>query len=106
MPEYPGGMQKLMQDVQINLGHARSVVGTQTSGKWFVSFTVGTDGQVRGVKVQSAPQASRFLSVVEVKASEEAVWVAVQVLQRKWKPGSQNGQPVAVNMVLPIAFNC
>lgn len=89
MPEYPGGLKILYEDLSKKLkGNP-----TGTSGKVYVEFVVEKDGSISNVKV------IRGLNHLLDEQSIEAVKSL-----KKWKPGEQNYHKVRVKMVLPINY--
>lgn len=89
MPEYPGGLKILYEDLSKKLkGNP-----TGTSGKVYVEFVVEKDGSISNVKV------IRGLNQLLDEQSIEAVKSL-----KKWKPGEQNYHKVRVKMVLPINY--
>lgn len=92
-PVYEGGMEALMKFVKKKLRYPASPRRQGIEGTVFVSFVVNGDGSVTHVKV---------LRGIHVECDEEAARVIS--LLPSWKGGKQNGNPVAVRMVLPIKF--
>ncbi|MBC5775946.1 energy transducer TonB [Pontibacter sp. KCTC 32443] len=93
MPEYEGGfdaLAKYMGRKMIYPGAARSA---GIEGTVVVSFVVSRNGAIEDVKV---------LKGLGFGTDEEAMRV-VRSMPR-WKPGKQNGTPVAVRYTLPIKF--
>jgi TonB family protein len=62
-------------------------------GKIFVKFVVQSDGEIGRIEI---------LKGIGFGCEEEAVRVLAKM--PKWKPGMQNGKPVAVYYTMPIAF--
>ena len=62
-------------------------------GKVFVTFVVGSDGQLSNIRAVRGP-------------SEDFKEEAVRVLAAspKWRPGMQNGKAVNVQYTVPINF--
>ena len=92
-PEYVGGNAELMRFIGRNVKYPASAVRANVQGKVFVQFVVGKDGQISDITV---------LKSIGFGCDEEAVRVAN--IMPAWKPGQQNGQPVAVQYTLPIQF--
>lgn len=105
MPEYPGGFNKLLDDLESTLQAPTKGQPVHDAGCWMLRFTVGTDGLVRATSV--SPSSSNRLSAnsPEGKLASQALWAAVrEVVPAPWKPGMQGGKPVAVNIVLPVVL--
>jgi TonB family protein len=62
-------------------------------GKVFVKFVVQSDGEIGRIEI---------LKGIGFGCEEEAVRVLAKM--PKWKPGMQNGKPVAVYYTMPVAF--
>jgi periplasmic protein TonB len=94
MPVYDGGMKALIKFIKENLDYPPSARRIGVDGTVFVSFVVNGDGTVsqvtvmRGIHKACDAEAARVISIMP-----------------GWKGGKQNGNPVAVRMVLPIKFN-
>ena len=93
MPEYPGGMDKLVEYLSQNIKYPQQAIEKGIEGKVFVSFIVEKDGSVSNVQVQRSLGGG---------CDEEAVRVVKAM--PKWKPGKQDGKPVRVRYNLPINF--
>lgn len=93
MPEYPGGNEAMAAFMAKTIQYPQAAKDAKTEGKVYVSFVVDKTGHVTQVK------AARSLSP-ETDAEAVRAVKAMPV----WTPGKQNGQNVAVSMVLPVAF--
>ncbi len=93
MPEFPGGMEKMMDYLSKNIKYPEEAKEKGISGRVFLSFVVEKDGAVSDVKVAKG---------IGKECDDEAVRV-VQAMP-KWKPGLQKGKPVRVSYLLPITF--
>ena len=93
MPEFPGGMGAMNIYIAKNLRYPPDAVEAKISGKVFVSFIVGKEGQITEVDVLRKLYPSLDMEAIRVVKS-----------MPKWKPGMQNGKPVKVKYNLPVAF--
>jgi len=93
MPEFPGGVEALMDFVGKNVKYPEEAKEKEISGRVFVSFVIEKDGSVSNVKV---------LRGIGGGCDEEAVRVIKAM--PKWTPGKQKGKPVRVNYQIPINF--
>ena len=93
MPEFPGGMDALMEFISTSIKYPEDAVDEGKEGRVFVSFVVEKDGSVSNIKV---------LRGVCKSIDEEASRV-VRAMP-KWKPGMKDGKPVRVSFQLPITF--
>ena len=92
-PEFPGGMQALVNYLQRTLKYPAAASRGNISGKVYVSFVVNTNGELTDVTV---------LKGIGFGCDEEAVRVVSQM--PRWKPGKQSGRAVKVRFNLPITF--
>ncbi len=93
MPEFPGGMGKLMNYLASNIKYPPLAKESGIQGRVFINFVVETDGRISKVKI---------LRGIGGGCDEEAVRV-VEAMP-KWKPGMQRGKPVRVSYNLPVKF--
>ena len=94
MPEFPGGMQALIEFLSQNIKYPEDAQKQKVEGRVLVKFVVETDGSVSNLEVAK----NAFPSL-----DAEAMRV-VQAMP-KWTPGKQRGQVVRVKFVLPINFH-
>jgi len=97
LPEYPGGWMELRREVQRQY-RMPAIPNDLESGKAkiMVEFVVDVDGNVVEAQVQKG-----FDGIPG--ANEEALRV-MNNLKKKFTPGTQEGQPVRVRYILPIAL--
>lgn len=93
MPEFPGGMGKLMAFLANNIKYPSFAKETNIQGRVFINFVVEPDGSISNVKV---------LRGIGGGCDEEAVRVVESM--PNWKPGMQRGKPVRVSYNLPVKF--
>ena len=93
MPEFPGGMEALMQFLMENVRYPESASKEGKQGRVLVQFIVESDGSISNAKVVK-------------KVSDDLDSEAIRVVgaMPKWKPGMQKGKPVRVKFTLPITF--
>ena len=94
MPQYEGGLEAMMKFIQKKIRYPRAPRVMGIEGTVFIRFVINSDGSVSGVEV---------IKGVHPDYDKEAMRVIS--MMPSWRSGSQNGQPVAVRMVLPIKFN-
>jgi len=93
MPEFPGGMEAMMEFVATNIKYPQDAIDENIEGRMMVSFVVEKDGLVSNVKM---------LRGVCKSIDEEAMRV-VRGMPR-WKPGMKDGKPARVAYQIPIVF--
>ena len=94
LPEFPGGGKEAMTAwISQNLKYPAEAVKVKITGKVYVDFMVSTTGKVKNVQV-STP--------VHPLLDAEAKRVISSMPD--WKPGSQAGKPVDVQIMVPVEF--
>ena len=93
MPEYPGGMEGLMNYMIESIKYPETAEKDGLEGKVFVQFVIGPDGKIGQIEVVKS---------VRDDLDSEAVRVISEMAD--WTPGKQDGKNVSVQMVLPIAY--
>ena len=93
MPSFPGGQRALDAFLNKNLKYSKSAIKNKRSERVNIEFVVNTDGSLSyiGIKKSANPQ-------LDTEA------MRVVNMMPKWKPGTIQGQPVAVYYVQPIIF--
>ena len=92
-PEFPGGMDALMQYLQKNIRYPSRAQENNIQGRAVLKFVVGKDGSVSGVTVVKS---------LDPDCDKEAVRVISSM--PKWKPGKQSGKPVNCYFTCPVMF--
>ena len=93
MPEYPGGMQAMIEFLQTNMKYPEDAAKQKVEGRVMVQFVVETDGSVSDVHVAK-----------QVFPSLDAEAIRVVQAMPKWMPGKEKGKVVRVKYNLPIVF--
>jgi TonB family protein len=93
MPEFKGGQKKMFEYLGENLKYPAAAKAKGISGKVYLNFVVGNNGEIRNVRV---------LRGVHPLLDAEAIRV-VSAMQ-KWSAGMQRGKTVNVSYNLPINF--
>lgn len=94
-PEFPGGMDALLQWLGTHVEYPEEARSQGLEGKVYVTFVVERDGSISNVRVISPKETLAPLN-------EEAVRVVKSM--PRWKPGKQRGKRVRVQFNLPIQF--
>jgi len=95
LPEFPGGGADAMKDwLAHNIKYPEEAMKAKISGIVNVTFVVDKAGKVKNVKV---------IKSLHPFLDEEAVRVVRSMPD--WKPGTQAGKPVDVQMVVPLTFS-
>jgi len=92
-PVFPGGMSAFTKFLSKNIRYPSEMGSRGLQGKVFITFIVGTDGQLSDIRAVRGP-------------SEDFKEEAVRVLSNspRWIPGFQNGRKVKVQYTVPINF--
>jgi protein TonB len=93
MPEFPGGMEALMQFMGQNMKYPKDAQKRKKQGRVLVTFVVEKDGSV-----------SNAVVVKSVWPSLDAEALRVVRAMPKWAPGKQNGKVVRVKFTMPFNF--
>lgn len=95
MPEFPGGAMEMMKFIQANIVYPQSAKKANISGKCWLKFTITAEGRIGSIELLRGVAGCHECDV-------EAIRVVMSM--PRWKPGKQNGNPVAVFFNLPINF--
>lgn len=93
MPEYPGGMQAMIEFLQANMKYPEDAAKQKVEGRVMVQFVVETDGSISDVHVAK-----------QVFPSLDAEAIRVVQAMPRWTPGKDKGKVVRVKYNLPIVF--
>lgn len=93
MPEYPGGMDSLMNYLRQNTIYPNDAQKKGISGRVYVQFVIDTDGSLQKIKV-----------IRGVYPSLDAEAIRVIRNMPPWIPGKHDGEKVKVQMSVPINF--
>jgi len=93
MPQYPGGESAMYAFLGKNVKYPAMAREGGIQGKVYVEFTIKKDGSVADVSIKKG---------IGGGCDEEVIRVVK--LFPKWIPGTQNGKPVNVKMMLPFNF--
>ena len=93
MPEYPGGDDELLQDINRSIKYPVDARDEGVTGRVFVQFIVDREGNVKDVKI-----------AMGIRADIDSV--AVQAIRnlKQWTPGEHDGKKVQVQFTIPISF--
>lgn len=94
MPEFPGGIEALLNYLQKNIKYPSHARDKNVQGRVYINFIVGKKGKIL------FPYVARGIGG---GCDEEALRVIRNMPH--WKPGKQNGKPVAVRFNLPVKFS-
>jgi len=94
MPEFPGGLEAMIQWIGQRVKYPEQAKKDGITGMVMVSFTVDKTGKVIDVKVERS--AHPLLDAEAVRVIGE---------MPNWKPGSQKGKKVDVRMTVPVKFS-
>lgn len=92
-PQFPGGAKGLNQFFQQNLKYPEAAGVKQISGHVVMTFTVEADGHLTNPSV---------VQPLSPECDTEALRVLGQM--PAWKPATRKGQPIPIQVRLPIPF--
>ena len=93
MPEFPGGMAKLMKYFSDNVRYPVVAAENGIQGRVICQFTVWKDGTIRDIVVVRG---------VDKALDREAVHLIENM--PNWKPGKQRGKAVSCKYTVPVSF--
>ena len=95
MPEYQGGVREFMMYLGRNTKYPQRAKEAGLMGRCYLKFVVLQNGKITNVELLSG-----------VPGCRECDIEALRVIRTmpKWKPGSQNGIPVPVEINMPFNF--
>ena len=93
MPQFPGGMQALMEYLSQNIKYPKEAMEAEKQGRVLVQFIVAKDGSVKAAQVLN-----------HVYDALDAEALRVVNAMPNWLPGRQNGKVVNVKYTVPISF--
>lgn len=93
MPEYPGGMQAMLDYLSANIKYPADALKQKIEGRVIASFVVETDGSVSDIKLHK-----------KVFPSLDSEAVRVIEGMPRWIPGKQKGKTVRVKYTIPVNF--
>jgi TonB family protein len=93
MPSFPGGLDALNKYLSLNTIYPQKPHDKQISGKVSVKFIVDKSGKIRDVTIIKSVDK-------ELDAEAKRVIKSMPI----WVPGKLKGEPVNVQMMLPINF--
>jgi len=93
MPEYPGGMQGLVEFMVQNLKYPEAAKEAGVQGTVMVTFHVEKNGSVSNARIAKGIASS---------CDNEALRIVNQM--EKWTPGKKDGKDVITKLTLPVKF--
>lgn len=94
MPEFIGGATDFNSFVAKNMVYPETALEMGVEGSVYLGFIVNKDSSISDIKM---------LKTVHESLAKEAIKV-LQLTDKMWKPGKQNGNLVRVEMRVPIKF--
>ena len=99
MPEFPGGVPKLMEFIRQNIQYPQAAKQSKLEGTVIMQVVIDNDGTV------TQPRILRSVNPVlsaDAALCEEALRIVS--IMPKWKPGRQHGVNLKVKYTFPIKF--
>ncbi|MFH0894798.1 MAG: M56 family metallopeptidase, partial [Bacteroidota bacterium] len=93
MPEYPGGPEAMSAFMLKNIVYPKKAKENNITGKVMIDFVVDKTGKVKDVTVKKS---------VDPELDAEALRVIK--MMPNWKPGKKDGQPIDIQLTLPVSF--
>ena len=92
-PQFPGGLQALLDYLHDNIKYPESCRRDSIQGRVIISFVVEKDGSINSAEI-----------VKGVHEQLDAEALRVIDAMPKWKPGKQCGKTVRVKYAIPVNF--
>ena len=92
-PQFPGGLQALLDYLHDNIKYPESCRRDSIQGRVIISFVVENDGSINSAEI-----------VKGVHEQLDAEALRVIDAMPKWKPGKQRGKTVRVKYAIPVNF--
>lgn len=92
-PQFPGGLQALLDYLHDNIKYPESCHRDSIQGRVIISFVVEKDGSINSAEI-----------VKGVHEQLDAEALRVIDAMPKWKPGKQRGKTVRVKYAIPVNF--
>jgi hypothetical protein len=93
LPEFPGGANALNAWITKNKRDLSAGIKEKIDGEVYVTFIVTSKGKISTPIIKKSLHPMLDLEAMRLVSS-----------MPDWKPGSQNGKPVPVQMMVPVAF--
>lgn len=93
MPQFPGGEDAMYEFIRHNIQYPNPALVNGISGRVMISFVIMPDGSIDMTHIEKG---------IGFGCDDEALRVIKEM--PNWIPGSQNGNKVAVRLLLPINF--
>ena len=93
LPEFPGGANALNAWITKNKRDLGAGINEKIDGEVYVTFIVTSKGKISTPIVKKSLHPLLDLEAMRLVSG-----------MPDWKPGSQNGKPVPVQMMVPVAF--
>lgn len=92
-PEFPGGLDGLLNFLAKNVNYSRNAVRKGIQGRVVTNFIINKDGSISDI-------------IVTEGVNKELDAEAIRVISKmpNWKPGKNEGKIVRVNFTLPVTF--
>jgi TonB family protein len=93
MPQFPGGIGKMMEYLAVNLRYPKEAEEKGLQGRVIANFVIEPDGSITNAKV-----------VKPLDPALDAEALRLVNAMPKWTPGKQGGVPMRVKYTIPITF--
>jgi len=94
MPQFPGGVEKMMLYLKTNLQYPQTAKQNGLEGKVIIKFVIDVDGSIKDPVI--------LKDGIGGGCGDEAIRLVKSM--PKWKPGEQRGKPAKVYYTLPVTF--
>ncbi|MFA6863727.1 MAG: energy transducer TonB, partial [Dysgonamonadaceae bacterium] len=92
-PEFPGGMQALMEFIGDSIRYPKESIENGIQGRVITNFIIHKDGSISDINITEG---------IDPLLDAEAIRMISTM--PKWKPGMQRGKAVNVRYTLPVVY--
>jgi TonB family protein len=93
-PEYPGGLNALIEFVNSKAIFPEEFDNVNVEGKIFIKFMIDSTGLVINPKVLRG-----------LNPKLDSIALVIVKSMPKWKPATQKGKPISIEYMLPVKFS-
>lgn len=110
IPEFPGGMDKMMEFISSNIHYPTNAIKEKITGRVTLRFIVEKDGSIQTVYRHNAkynlPNPTDVITNETQDIFNEMEQAAIRVVKSmpKWNPGEFKKEVVRTSLILPIMF--
>ncbi|MBK8845828.1 MAG: TonB family protein [Bacteroidetes bacterium] len=94
MPQYPGGNNELLKFIAEQIEYPEEALDKGITGVVYTKFTIDLNGKVKNIHLKQPVH----------KLLDSAALKIIGKIKSKWLPGYLDGEPIEMEVELPISF--